>query len=147
MKLGYKLKGYTVISSLSHGLLGPMKQALDILQHRFGSTVGHVGNIHLVAGFPDPEKAVLVFGCMKEAIYDKELGRDDKIYRDLFGDRVMLEVQAYLKKVPVEQISFRTDPNKAGHAEDMRSRIIQVFESMGLDLSEKDRTGIKGYIN
>jgi len=147
MARNFDLKGYAVVTSLSHGLLGPLKRNLDRFRHMSGSPNAFMGGGAVLGGFPDPEKVVLAPGCMRDALFDEDLPKEDRGYREIFGDRVMLEVQGYVKKIPEAQVRFRTDPERAGDLEDTIVRIEQALESLGVTLDAEDRTKIEGHLS
>jgi hypothetical protein len=144
MAKNFEFKGYTVITSLSHGLLGPLKVRLDTLLKKSGSEHAFMGGGEVIGDFPDPKKSLLVVGCTREALFDDDLKGEGGGYREIFGDRVMLEVQGYVKRIPGEQVRFRDASTDAGDLEEMLSRIAGVFERLGIDIEDGDRAAIKG---
>ncbi|MBN1573228.1 MAG: hypothetical protein JW984_08550 [Deltaproteobacteria bacterium] len=144
MAKNFEFKGYTVITSLSHGLLGPLKLGLDSLLIKSKSEHAFMGSGDVIGNFPDPKKSVLVTGCTREALFDDNIKGEEGGYREIFGDRVMLEVQGYVKKIPEGQVRFRDVSMGAGDIEDMISRIVKVFEKLGIDINDDDRAAIKG---
>lgn len=69
----FEFKGYTIITSLSHGLLGPLKRNLGLFSQKSGSNHVFMGSGEVIGGFPEPEKTILVPGCTREALFDEEL--------------------------------------------------------------------------
>ena len=130
-----ELKGFTIITSLSHGLLGPLKTRLDALSRMSGSSQILTGAAPVIAGFPFPDKTILAVGCTCQALFDDDSDPEDQGYRQLFGDRVMLEVQTYVNKIPPHQVCFRDENEDPGSSESQAQRITKVFESLGLPLT------------
>lgn len=143
MAQNFEYKGYTVITSLSHGLLGPLKTRLDTLLKKSGSEHAFMGGGQVIGNFPDPNKAILVPGCTREALFDNDIKGSGGGYRDIFGDRVMLEVQGYVKRIPEAQVGFRDPSSNAGDVEEMVSRIADVFDRLGIPIDDGDKTGIR----
>ena len=134
-----ELKDYTLITSLSHGLLGPLKTLLDALSRFSGSSGAFTGAGAVIARFPDPEKTILTVGCTRQALFDQDSPPEDQGYRRIFGDRAMMEVQAYVSKIPPDQVCFRDENENPGNTESQLQRIARVFENLGLPLT-KDET-------
>jgi len=144
MAKNFDFKGYTVVTSLSHGLLGPLKLRLDTLLKKSGSEHAFMGSGDVIGNFPDPKKTVLVTGCTREALFDDDLKVDKGGYRGIFCDRVVLEVQGYVKRIPEAQVRFRDISKHAGDVEEMISRITDIFERLGTDIDDDGRLAIKG---
>lgn len=134
----FHLKGYTVITSLSHALLGELKKRIAALEHLKGSSRVFIGAGAAIADFPLPEKTILVLGCTQHALFDDALPPEEKAYRKIFGDRVMMEVQGYVRKIPDRQVSFRDQEKAAGDQEALLKRIEKIFDMIGISLSEDE---------
>ena len=136
--VGYK--GYTIITSLSHGLLAPPKTRLDALSQFSGSSGAFTGAGAVIARFPDPDKTILSVDCTRQALFDDDLPQEDRSYRHMFGNRVMMEVRAYVSKIPPAQVCFRDENEDPGSSESQMKRIAKVFNGLGkpLDPAEID---------
>lgn len=143
MAENFEFKGYTVITSLSHGLLGPLKKSLDRLAQFSSSLNTFLGEGAVLGGFPDPNRVILAPGCMKEALFDDDLPVEDRDYREIFGDRVMLEVQGYMRRVPEDRLRFREDPGAAGDVDETVDRLIEGFATTGIKLGAEDRQKLR----
>ncbi len=139
----FDFKGCTVITSLSHGLLGPLKRSLGRLGQLSGSRNTFLGGGAVLGGFPDPERVVLAPGCMEEALFDEELPEEDRDYRQIFGDRVMLEVQGYVRKIPAGQVRFRRDAVAVGDVEETLCRILEALDTMGVEVGPQDLKSLR----
>jgi hypothetical protein len=137
----FDFKGYTIITSLSHGILAPLKQKFDLLAEAGGKNPSNLppGTGGIMTGLPEPGKAILVFDSMREALFDDNVPDADKAYRSIFGDKIMTEGQIYVRKVPGKQVSFRADTAKQGDITDMAERICRVFENIGIRLSQNEK--------
>jgi hypothetical protein len=135
-------KGYTIITSLSHGLLGPLKTRLDALSRMSGSSQIFTGAAPVLAGFPSPEKTILAVGCTRPALFDEDTDPEDQGYRHLFGDRVMVEVQAYVDQIPPKQVCFRDENEAPGNSRSQLQRIAKVFADMGIQLTTDETNNL-----
>lgn len=142
MAENFEFEGYTIITSLSHGLLGPLKLNLDSLSRLSGSEHAFIGGGEVIGDFPEPGKTILVLGCTMDALFDDDLLEGDKVYREIFGDRVILEVQAYVKKIPEAQVRFRDISKDAGDIEEVISRLVKVFDAVGMHIDDNGKTAI-----
>jgi len=80
---------------------------------------------------------------MKDALFDDDLPEEDRDYREIFGDRVMLEVQGYVRRIPEARVRFREDPDAAGDAEETVARLVEAFAAAGIQLSTGDRQTLR----
>lgn len=135
-------QGYTIITSLSHGLLGPLKTRLDALARFSGSSGAFTGSGAVIAQFPDPNKTILAVGCTSQALYDAGLSPEDQGYRRLFGDRVMMEMQAYVSKIPPNQVCFRDESETPGNSRSQLQRIVMVFADLGIQLTTDETNNL-----
>ncbi len=146
MAENFEFKGYTIITSLSHGLLGPLKLSLDRMGQLISSPKAFLGEGAVLGGFPAPNRVILAPGCMEEALFDEHLHEEDKDYRAIFGDRVMLEVQGYVRKIPAEQVRFRQDPDAVGDVEESVARILEAFAALGVEVGAGERESLQEHL-
>lgn len=137
--------GYTIITSISHGLMAPLKIRLQPFIEKTGSENVFMGMGEVIGGFPPPEKTILVPGCMREAVFDKELPEEDREYRKIFGDRIMAEVQSFISKIPDGQASFRKAETDDA-VEDIITRIMQISSAIGISVGENEKDRLKKII-
>ena len=147
MAQNFEFRGYTVITSLSHGLLGPLKRSLDRLGQFISSSNTFLGGGAALGGFPEPGKVIIAPGCMKDALFDDDLPEEDRDYRAIFGDRVMLEVQGYIEKIPEARVRFREDPDAAGDVDETVERLVGAFGSVGIELGAEDRQTLSKHLS
>ncbi len=142
----FEYKGFRVITSLSHGLLGPLLERLRFLARLGGSPNVFVGRGDLIGGFPDPARTVLAAGCTREALFDESLPEEERGYRRIFGDRVMMEVQAYVKRIPPAQVSFRDPDEDPGDPEALLHRTVRVLRWIGLSVNHGEEAKIRDHL-
>jgi hypothetical protein len=147
MAQNFEFRGYTVITSLSHGLLGPLKRGLDRLGQFSRSSNTFLGGGAALGGFPDPSKVILAPGCMKDALFDEDLPEEDRDYRGIFGDRAMPEVQGYVKRIHESRVRFREDPDGAGDVDETVERLVGAFGSVGIELGGEDRQRLSKHLS
>jgi hypothetical protein len=141
----FYLKGYTVLTSVSHHLLGELKKRIDALERFKGSSRVFVGAGAAIADLPTPEKTILIAGCTRQALFDDDLPVEDRTYRKIFGNRVMMEVQGYVRKIPSPQVSFRKKETSVEEINDLYDRAINIFLGLGISLSGEEEQSLRGY--
>ena len=142
----FQLRGYTVLTSLSHDLLGVLKKRIDALERFKGSSRVFVGAGASIADFPPPEKTILIAGCTRQALFDDDLPAEERSYRNIFGDRVMMEIQGYVRKIPDPQVSFRKKETPVEEINDLYDRAINIFLALGISLSGEEEQSLRGYV-
>jgi hypothetical protein len=146
MAKNFECKGYTVITSLSRGLMAPLKAGLERLGRLSESPNAFLGRGSALGAFPDPDRVILAPGCMEDALFDAGLSEEERDYRRVFGDRVMREVQGYVRRIPAGRVRFRQDPEAAGDPQETLDRIVDAFRSLGFELGAEDRQALRGFL-